>query len=76
MPEWKLDPAAVRKTARAVPGCVEDSSLEGDTDWTAKIPPISPESMSIQSREQLVLVECLKDEFEKFSSVMCRPLVH
>eukprot|EP00544_Gedaniella_sp_CCMP2646_P012528 CAMPEP_0202482064 /NCGR_PEP_ID=MMETSP1361-20130828/1515_1 /ASSEMBLY_ACC=CAM_ASM_000849 /TAXON_ID=210615 /ORGANISM="Staurosira complex sp., Strain CCMP2646" /LENGTH=374 /DNA_ID=CAMNT_0049109785 /DNA_START=84 /DNA_END=1208 /DNA_ORIENTATION=- len=31
MPEWKLDPAAVRKTARAVPGCVEDSSLEGDT---------------------------------------------
>lgn len=26
-----MDPAAVRKTARAVPGCVEDSSLEGDT---------------------------------------------
>jgi len=31
MPEWKLDPVSVRKTASTVHGCREDGSLENDT---------------------------------------------
>ena len=31
MPEWKLDPVAVRNTAKTVMGCREDGSLEDDS---------------------------------------------